>query len=343
MNPPARLSETEARELARCAFRRAGVADAQADAAAEILVLAEMMGIATHGLSRVGDYVRRLSDGSLDAQARPRLQSLGSALARVEGADAIGPAGLRMALDAAIDMARDGGAGVVVVANGGHAGALAPYLWLGCEAGCACIVTSNTAPMLAPAGGRAARVGNSPLGIGLPDPDGRHMMLDMAMSVVARSRLRDAARSDRPIPDDWATDAEGRPTRDPNAALQGMLRAIGGDKGATLALALDLLAGLLPGSAILSEIAAPTDRRPQRLGQMVIAIDAARLADPGMQAGRLADARRILDETPARKATLPPRLPGARAVAALTEARREGIAVSADLLAELRALAGGAA
>lgn len=337
-----RIAEAEARALATAAFTRAGVPAAEAADAAEILTLAEMMGIGTHGLSRVRTYVERMAAGGIDPGATASVTAPAPALRLVDARNGLGPAMARRALDAAIEAARETGLGGAFCRRSSHLGALSPYLWIAAEAGFAAIVSSNTAPMIAPAGGRAARIGNNPLGIGLPHGQGRHVLLDMALSVASRSRLRAAADRGEPIPETWATDAAGRPTSDPAAAMAGLMQAIGGPKGAHLALALDLLAGGLSGAAMLTDIpnAAEAPGQPQNLGQMVLLIDCRRLMPAEALTARIDDAARILADTPPVDCGHPPRLPGARAIAAMRAARRDGLDLPGALHADLVALAG---
>jgi LDH2 family malate/lactate/ureidoglycolate dehydrogenase len=238
--------------------------------------------------------------------------------------------------------AKAAGMAGVFVRRATHLGALAPVLWVAAEAGFACLATSNSAPMLAPSGGRSARVGNAPTGIGLPHAGGRHAMLDMALSVAARSKVRKAAQEGRAIPPDWATDAEGRPTTDAQAAMAGLMQAIGGGKGAALVVMLDLMAAGLSGAAILSDVPdthKDTGARPD-LGQMFLLIDVSQLGGLERLTERIDRAAAILSETPAVGDGPTPRLPGVRALAALDTARAEGMALPPTLVDALRKAAG---
>ncbi|KKK48455.1 hypothetical protein LCGC14_3144950, partial [marine sediment metagenome] len=98
-----------------------------------------------------------------------------------------------------------------------------------------------------------------------------------------------AAARGEAIPDHWATDATGNPTTDAAAAMQGMMQAIGGTKGANLALCLDLLAGGLSGAAMLSEIpnANLDTQAVANVGHLFLVIDAARLMPPAALSTRL--------------------------------------------------------
>lgn len=337
-----RIEAGHARVLASTAFRRAGVGEDAAQTAADVLVMAEMMGIPTHGLSRVEPYCTRIAAGGIDPNAVIDVQTPAIALRRVNGRNGLGPVTAMRALAEGQAAARAAGIGAVFVKGATHIGALAPYLWRATQAGYAAIITTATAPMIAPPGGKDALIGNNPIGIGVP-VDGRDpVLLDMALSVVARSRVRAAREAGTQIPADWALDAHGHPTTDPVEALKGVMQAIGGAKGANLALCLDLLAGGLSGAATLGQIADQhkTPDRTQGLGLMFLLIDVQALADSGETSAALADAVDQVERSAPADSTNPVRLPGARALAQMRLAERQGLDVPPPLLSKLESLAG---
>jgi LDH2 family malate/lactate/ureidoglycolate dehydrogenase len=75
-----------------------------------------------------------------------------------------------------------------------NAGQISPYSYIEAEQGFASIIGSNATTTIAPSGGSDARLDNIPLGFGVPDPSGSHFMLDMAMSVLARPKIRGLVR-----------------------------------------------------------------------------------------------------------------------------------------------------
>jgi LDH2 family malate/lactate/ureidoglycolate dehydrogenase len=91
-------------------------------------------------------------------------------------------------------------------------------------------------------------MGTNPIAIAIYTGGGIMFSADMASSVVARGKIRKAARNGQTIPPDWAIDAEGNITTDPNVALKGCLLPMGGPKGSALALAADIIAGMLSGA-----------------------------------------------------------------------------------------------
>lgn len=343
VEPVERLAEGQLTQLVSAAFQSAAMRADMADDAARMMVTAEMMGITTHGLARVPPYIDRLRKGGVNPDAAPVIAAPAPALRRIDGQNGLGAAVALRATEAAMDAAREVGLGAAFCRASSHLGALAPHLLHAVEAGFAAIFTTNTSPMIAAPGGRAAVIGNQPVGIAIPDPSGRHMILDIALSIVARSKVRRAAAAGEPIPDTWATDADGNPTSDAAAAMRGQMQAIGGAKGATLSLALDLFTGVLAGSSILSEIpnANIDTKAVANVGHVFLVVDAARLTSAQYVSSRLSDGRALLRDSAAAEAKPGPRLPGDGALASLAAARADGVPVASELLARIEALTRG--
>ncbi|MFT6076186.1 MAG: LDH2 family malate/lactate/ureidoglycolate dehydrogenase [Yoonia sp.] len=335
-----RMTEARAKSLTSRAFLNAGVRHDMAEDAAGMLTMAEMMGIGTHGLSRVTNYVGRLRAGGVNADALPQVTAPAPALRMIDGQSGLGAAVAYRATQAAMEAARAAGVGAAFCRGSSHLGALAPHLYLAAQAGFAAIITTNTAPMIAPAGGCQPVIGNAPLGFAMPNPGGLPVLLDIALSVAARSKVRQAAEAGAPIPQTWATDASGHPTTDAKAAMHGLMQAVGGAKGANLAFCLDLFAGGLSGAAMLTEIP-NANLQPgavANVGHMIILIDAARLMPADALSSRVSDARVMIEGSDAIDPNEAIRLPGARAIASLEKARAEGFDIPQSLADQLEGL-----
>ena len=327
--------------LATRALAGLGLEDRDAADAARILVLGELMGLSTHGMGRIESYGERLDLGGIKARPDIRVERVAPAIAKVDGDNGVGPLVGMRALQAAMAMARETGAGIVFARASNHFGPVAPYSLIAAEAGFASIIGSNASTTIAPWGGREARLGNSPVGFCVPHPGGRPVILDMALSVVARAKIRNAAKRGESIPPTWATDREGRPTTDPKEALDGFLLPIGGHKGYGLALVVDLFAGLLSGAAFLTRVGSWSDNpeAPSDLGHFFFLIDASRLGPPDWLAARMREFAAILHDTPPADPASPVLLPGEIELDRLERHRREGIALDTELVERLEALA----
>jgi ureidoglycolate dehydrogenase (NAD+) len=333
------IDVTSLESLCAAALEAAGARPADAAACVRILLEAELMGISTHGAVRVPDYARRLRGGGIDAHAVPKLERHAPSLALIDGCNALGPVvGLR-ALEAGLEMARETGIAYVGCRASNHFGAIAPYGRIACEAGFVMLAGTNASTTMPPWGGKALRLGNNPFCVAAPGAGGAHFILDMAMSVAARGKIRAALKAGRPIPEGWAADKEGRPTTDPAAALAGFLLPFGAHKGSGLSMAVDLLSGVLSGARFLTDVVTWVDNatEPQGTGHFFVLIDPARLTGREAYAAAMARFRELITQTPAADPAEPVLLPGERELARRAQALAHGVELPAALIAELRA------
>lgn len=331
------LLESELLELGAKAFEGLGLLPKDAQDVARILVTADLFGLSTHGLSRVESYGERLSVGGIKARPDIKVEQRAPAIVSVDGDNGVGPLVGMRALEAAMEMAKQAGVGIAFARGSNHFGPVSPYSLIAAEAGFASIIGSNATTTIAPWGGSDARLGNSPVGFGVPNPGGKPFLLDMAISVAARAKIRNALKRGESIPDTWATDKGGRTTTDPAAALDGFLLPIGGHKGYGLALLVDLFAGLLSGAAYLTHVKSWVDApdEPQNLGHFFILIDTRRLGSTAWLTERMNDFAAILHASPPAEASRPVLVPGEIELNNLARHRRDGLALDPAVLALL--------
>ena len=330
-------------QLATDALRRAGVSAEDAEISARVLVDAETMGIGTHGVIRIPQYVDRVHRGGVDANASIRIHRKAPSLAIVDGADGLGTAVGGRALAAALDMAADTGIAWVGCRHSNHCGAMAPYALRACDAGLVLVAGTNASTTMIPWGGSERRMGNNPLCIAAPCGDGAHVILDMAMSVAARGKIRAAHAAGTAIPEGWAVDAAGQPTTDPAEALAGSLLAVGGYKGSGLSLAVDMLSGVLTGATFLTDISSWSEEPgvPSGLGHFFLLVDPGRLLGSQAFAAAMERFKEIVAGTPRADAATPVLLPGQREQERRRAALRDGVDLPRELLAAIRKLASG--
>ncbi|MGG5808921.1 Ldh family oxidoreductase [Falsiroseomonas sp. CW058] len=330
-----RLTLPEAEALARAALAAAGANPAMADLTARSLVAAEAEGQSGHGLSRVPQYAAFLANGRAEGGAVPAVVAERGGAVLVDARHGLAYPALARAVEEAAARAAAHGIAFAGIANSHHSGAMGlPVAALARRGLVALAFTNSPAAMPVP-GGRRPLMGTNPVAAAFPRRGADPLVIDMALSEVARGKIMVAAKEGRPIPEGWALDAEGRPTTDAGAALGGAMLAMGGTKGALLALVVELLCVALTGSAFGFEADSffqDEGNRP-RLGQAILAID------PGALAGREVLLDRIEAMVAAMAADPGVRLPGSRRAALVARAAAEGIEVPALLLDRLRALA----
>lgn len=337
-NTKPRIQQEELLTLTTQALQSYGLSHESARKTSEILVLADMFGLHTHGVSRVLSYGQRMDLGGITVHAQPDIEVCGPAISKVNGANAIGPLVGYVALKQAMKQAREAGVSAVFARGSNHFGPVSPYSFLAAKQGFASFICSNASITIAPWGGKESRLGNSPMGFGVPNPEGDPFLLDMALSVAARAKIRQALQQGTSIPETWATDREGKPTSDPKQALQGFLLAIGGHKGYGLALAVDLFAGLLSDAAYLTHVKSWSENpeEPQNLGHFFLLIDTKRLGSMAWLGERMQDFARILHETPASDPRQPVIVPGEIELNRYRQACKDGVQVAADVMTHLK-------
>ena len=254
---------------------------------AEVLVASDVRGIASHGTARLPNYVALIEAGVMDPAARPERIGGRPALIHWDARNGWGHHAGRVALDAALEASADLGMAASVVRGTNHFGIAGWYALRAAAAGSIGIALSNTSPLVAPTRARLPLIGTNPIAIAAPAGRFGAFCLDMASSTIPRGRIEVAARRGEELPLGWAIDADGRPARTPEAALAGALHPLGGEerdgghKGYGLSLAIDLLTGVLAGSAFGPNIVGLfSTEAPSNLGQTFIVIDPSAV-DPG--------------------------------------------------------------
>src|ERR1035441_8381703 len=117
------------------------------------------------------------------------------------------------------------------------------------------IFFANASKAMPPWGGRQGLLGTSPIAVAAPGGKEMPFDLDMSPAVAARGKIRRAARRGQPIPLGYALDAQGRPTTDPNAALDGgVVLPIGGPKGSGISMLIDIMGGVISGAACAGDV-----------------------------------------------------------------------------------------
>ena len=225
-----------------------------AEIAAQNMCRADARGIATHGVYLLTPICKRVKAGQLTLPTKAVLEADSGAVAIVDGGDGLGAVAGDLALRTAMEKAKQYGVSTVLIKNTNNIGSLACYTETAAKAGMIAIMGCNAAPAMAPWGGAEAFLGTNPIAIASYTGNDCVFSADMATSVVARGKIRKAARDGKPIPDNWATDEEGNFTTDPNKALNGALLPMGGPKGSALAIAVDIMSGILSGASYAPDL-----------------------------------------------------------------------------------------
>ena len=262
----------------------------QAGMAADLFVSCDARGISTHGSHMLNLIYERRKVGQLNFPTRVETLRDDGATALLDGHDGLGQVAATQATRLAIEKARSYGVGAVLVRNTNNVGALAPYVEMVAAEKMVGLFFCNASPAMAPWGGMEQFFGTQPFAIGIYTGGETTFAADMATSQVARGKIRKALRDGSPIPESWALDPQGNPTTDAAQAIQGILQPMGGAKGSAIAMAIDLVAGLLAGSKYAPDVRAIHYPEGEAgVGCAMIVLDIAHFMDMDEYTGRMAD------------------------------------------------------
>ena len=250
-----------------------GVPEADARLVSDSLVTADMWGHASHGMLRLPWYAARLRSGVMNSVTTPQTVLDNGALAVLDGRDGIGQIITNLACEDAVRRAGVHGVGVVAVRNSNHFGTAAYWTKRMTKAGCVGILTTNSSPAMAPWGGMEKTVGANPWSIATPGGSHTPVVLDISNTSVARGKIYSALQKKQEIPLGWAIDQDGKPTTDPQSALDGIMLPVGEHKGYGISFMMDILSGVLTGSSYATGVVGPyvADQK-SGCGHLVIAL-----------------------------------------------------------------------
>ncbi|WP_407352003.1 Ldh family oxidoreductase [Luteimonas sp. R10] len=330
------LSLEESARLVSGILRHAGFSEGHARTLTDAMVAGERDGCAAHGLYRTLVCVHSLRSGKVVGDAEPVVHDQAPAIVRVDARGGFSLLAFDAGLPHLLDKARSSGLAAMAINRCVHFSALWPEIERLTEAGLVALACNPSHAWVAPAGGRVPLLGTNPFAFGWPRPDGHPYVFDFATSAVARGEIELRRRAGQPLPEGVGIDADGRPTTDPQAVVDGgAMLTFGGHKGSALSTMIELIAGPLIGDLTSLESLqhdAGAGASPYH-GELVLALD------PGRFLGADASAHQARAEAfLAGFAGSGARLPSQRRYQARRRSLAEGVRIPANLHSELLAL-----
>ena len=244
------VSEAELTAYGTLVLAAAGLREQHARQVAENLVLADMRGVDSHGVTRIPIYAKRIQEGVINNDPEPSTKISGISIVNVDGDNGPGAVVGHYALDRAMELAERSGVGISLVRNSNHFGICADYALRAVDRGFVAIVATNAPTSMAIWGAGEPFLGTNPFAFAAPVEGKPPIVLDFASSVVARGKIVERAKRGDTIPEGWALDKDGVPTTDARAAEAGIVLPFAGPKGSGIAIMVEALCGALAGAAM---------------------------------------------------------------------------------------------
>lgn len=331
----ARLTLDEVRNVAHRILRQHGFAEPYVEAIAESMVSAERDECKSHGIYRLLGCIATLKAGKVIPDAVPEVVDHAPSIVRVDAKGGFAQVPFQAGLPALVDKARQQGIALMAINHCVHFSALWAEMEALTSAGLVALACTPSHAWVAPAGGSKPVFGTNPIAFGWPRTGKLPFIFDFATSAVARGEIELHRRADKSIPNGWGIDADGQPTTDAAAALNGAMLTFGGHKGSALAAMVELLAGPLIGDLTSQEslsFDAGTKSAPYG-GELIIAIDPKRILGDAADE-HLSRAETMFESIQGQGA----RLPSQRRYEARERTLRDGVDIPDALYADLIAL-----
>lgn len=332
-----RVAATEIGQLGRTLLERAGASTEHAHIVVDHLLTASRMGLHSHGVVRIPQYLEEIAIGTIDPAAEPDIKRTSASRLRIDGRRGFGQVvGMRM-VDALLPLIEDTGLAMASARHLGHTGRVGAYPEALAAAGSVGVAACNGAPSghwVAPFGGRDGRISTNPLAMAWPVEGAPPVVADFSTGATAEGVIRNLRDSGGDAPDGFLHDADGRPSHDPNVLYgdpRGAIQPFGGPlgyRGTALGLFVEVLTTMLNGDHVDDSTRKGTD-------MMLLGIRTP--SDFGILTRELGDHMRA---SPPVDARFPVMMPGDRERAAMTAA--DDILVSVAAWGNLEQLAGDA-
>lgn len=262
---------------------RLGVPAEDAKIVGKVLICADIRGVESHGLHRLGSYYgSRISKGWINPLTPFEIVHDTPTTALIDGGNGCGQVVSYKAMKLCIDKAEKNGLAAITVRNSNHYGIAAYYAMMAMRRGMIGISLTNSQPLVAPTYGCTAVLGTNPIAMAAPSGKQYPYLLDMATSAVAYGKIQVYEKKGEHIPIGWGIDKFGQPTNDPSLIKpggQGALLPLGGMeitagyKGYGLALLVEILCSILSGGNFLTKVGGPGKPEPTGVSHFFMAVN----------------------------------------------------------------------
>lgn len=209
------------------AFLKFGFNERESEIIVDVLLTSDMYGIESHGMQRLVRYHKGIEKGLIKVDAKPEVVFETPVSAVIEGNDGMGQLLGYKAMNIAIEKAKKTGMAVVTVRNSNHYGIAGYYAKMACKEGLIGMSMTNSEAIMVPTFGRKAMLGSNPIAIAMP-AEPYDFFFDASTTVVTRGKLEIYNKLQKPLPDGWALDAEGKGSSDADNVLKNIVAKAGG-------------------------------------------------------------------------------------------------------------------
>lgn len=258
-----RYSADTLKSLCCEAFEKFGFCQEDAEQITDVLLLADLYNIRSHGTQRLVRYHKAIEKGSVAVNAKPETVFETPVSAVIDGHSGMGQLVATHAMKLAIKKAKQVGMAFVTVRNSNHFGIAGYYSKMACDEGLIGIAATNSESIMVHTGSKQAILGSNPIAFAMP-AEPYPFWFDAATTVVPKGKLEVYNKEGKPLHDGWAVDRTGKEASDASEVLGcidghlgvggilpvgGSMEASGSHKGYGFSMICELLCSIMSGGA----------------------------------------------------------------------------------------------
>ena len=325
------------REKSEAVLISRGMPAKDASVFVDSMLSADMCGVSTHGIRMLPSYVQKIDRGEFSFDMPSVVKQLPS-FTVIDAHNTIGAVSAAYAVDIAVEQAKTSGIHTVFSRNSNTFGPGFYYAEKIAEADMVGFACCN-APAAMPAfNGLEVMLGTNPLAFAAQTKSYGTIVMDMATSVVAKSRFGTAKAKGEKLEPGWALDKYGNPTTDPDEGIQGFVLPMAGFKGYGIAMMIDMMSGFMSGAGYLNRVGKfySQDGACMNVGHMIVAFNPELIYDGDFKA----DADKYVERLKASKVVEGKQvvIPGEDRKKRRAEAENIGVELTPDVVEKLEHL-----
>ena len=220
-----RLGSDQVDRVLKGIFKAVGFPEDISKAVSSHLIDSSLVGVESHGVMRILEYVAQVKSGYLNIAGRPNLLKNGKNFLEVSANGGIGIPAFNLAYNECCNDAELKGLSIMAIKNVGHTGRLGAYAEDAGKKGflTICMGGGNrqTWRQVAPHGGAKGMLPTNPWCIGIPGGQSGPVVLDFATSKIAGGWIYAAKSAGALLPDESVIDSTGKVTRNPDDYFSG--------------------------------------------------------------------------------------------------------------------------
>jgi LDH2 family malate/lactate/ureidoglycolate dehydrogenase len=287
------------REASETLFEKWGFSRKESISIADVLVTANLSGIDSHGIQRLGMYEDIVARGIVKVQNQPAVERETSVTAVVNANRAMGQLAALFSMDLAIEKAKAQGVGVVATRESNHFGIAGYYAERASKQNLLGICATNSRASMPATFGSLPLIGTNPIAFAFPNAP-YDFLYDASSTIASVGKIEVYAKEGHTLPAHWGLDRAGNPTADPCEILSGLAGGdiggglpvggagedAGGYKGYGQGLIVEILTAILSGGMTSDSI---SSEKRDGACHFFLALDPGRFGDVGRMKARLAE------------------------------------------------------